>query len=221
MAVRLVLLDVNETLSDMAPVWRAVEEVGGSFGLGRAWFASVLRDGFALAVGGTSAPFADIARDLLAAMLPRDGLDRPRDEAVAHVMETIKDLAPHRDVAPGVRALAGSGRTLATLSNGSAGIAEDLLAGAGLRELVAHVLSADDAGVWKPARAAYAHALDVCGVEADEAVLVAVHPWDVDGASRAGLRTAWLNRDGGSWPSHFRPPDHEVAELADLAGQLA
>jgi len=51
-------------------------------------------------------------------------------------------------------------------------------------------------------------------------MLVAVHPWDVDGAGRAGLRTAWLNRGGTGYPVHFRRPDLEVRSLADLAGAL-
>ena len=35
----------------------------------------------------------------------------------------------------------------------------------------------------------------------EEMVLVAVHPWDVDGARRAGLQTAWVNRSGGAFPA--------------------
>ncbi len=33
-----------------------------------------------------------------------------------------------------------------------------------------------------------------------DAMLVAVHPWDIDGAARAGLATAWINRNGGVYP---------------------
>lgn len=56
---------------------------------------------------------------------------------------------------------------------------------------------------------------------ATEAMLVAVHPWDVDGAGRAGLRTAWLNRSGGEFPAHLRPPELTVSGLPALAGALA
>ena len=68
-----------------------------------------------------------------------------------------------------------------------------------------------------PRAAAYAYAAARCGVEARELMLVAVHPWDVDGAGRAGLRTAWVNRSGTSYPAHFRRPDLEVRSLVDLA----
>lgn len=51
-------------------------------------------------------------------------------------------------------------------------------------------------------------------------MLVAVHPWDIDGASRAGLATAWINRDQGRYPSYYAAPALEVRSLAELAEQL-
>ena len=50
--------------------------------------------------------------------------------------------------------------------------------------------------------------------------MVAVHPWDLHGASRAGLRTAWVDRTGSPYPSHLPPPDLHVRSLVDLAEQL-
>ncbi|KRF04032.1 hypothetical protein ASH00_15380 [Arthrobacter sp. Soil782] len=62
----------------------------------------------------------------------------------------------------------------------------------------------------------------VPGVEAlsYQAELVAVHPWDIHGAHRAGLRTAWINRTGTSYPEYFATPDLEVGSLLDLAGAI-
>ena len=50
-----------------------------------------------------------------------------------------------------------------------------------------------------------------------DATLVAVHPWDIDGAARAGLRTAWINRTGALYPAHLTAPDRTVATVAELA----
>jgi hypothetical protein len=47
----LLVFDVNETLSNMAPLSARFEEVGASGQLAGIWFAGLLRDGFALAVG--------------------------------------------------------------------------------------------------------------------------------------------------------------------------
>ena len=45
---------------------------------------------------------------------------------------------------------------------------------------------------------------------------MAVHPWDIDGAARAGLRTAYVDRTGADYPSHLTPPDGTVASIAEL-----
>ena len=217
----LVVFDVNETLSDMAPLRQRFVDLGAPAELATAWFAGVLRDGFALAVGGVSRPFADIAGEGLRALLHGRDLDRPVGEAVDHVMEGFGTLGVHPDVPDGVRGLADHGLRLVTLTNGSTATSERLLGSAGLLDHFERLMSVEQAGVWKPARAAYVHALDVCGVEADRAVLVAVHPWDVDGAQRAGLRGAWLNRQAAPYPAHFRAPDLEVSDLAARARRLA
>ena len=52
-------------------------------------------------------------------------------------------------------------------------------------------------------------------------MLVAIHPWDIDGAARAGMATAWLNRGGRDYPTHFTQPDHTITALAELAGGVA
>jgi 2-haloacid dehalogenase len=135
-------------------------------------------------------------------------------------MAGFGSLEVHGDVPEGIRRLAELGLRLVTLSNGSASVARGLLDRAGLVDHVELLLSVEDAGVWKPAPAAYHHAVQRCGVEPAEAMLVAVHPWDTDGARRAGLGSAWVNRDGGRFPGHFGSPDLEVASLVALAERL-
>ena len=216
----LVLFDVNETLSDMAPLAGRFEEVGAPAGLATTWFADLLRDGFARTVSGASESFAALGAEALRVRLQGQPLDRPLDAAVDHVMQGFSALGVHPDVPEGIRALSDLGIRLVTLSNGSATVADTLLQGAGLRDRFERLLSVEDAGVWKPAGGAYAYALAECGVEPVDALLVAVHPWDTDGAKRAGLAAGWVNRSGARYPAYFTAPDLEVASLTGLAHAL-
>lgn len=216
----LLAFDVNETLSDMAPMAGRFKDVGAPGHLAKTWFAGLLRDGFALTVSAVSEPFARIAQESLRTSLGALPLDRDIDDAVAHVMAGFAELAVHPDVPEGLRRLREQDIRLVTLSNGAAAVAQRLLEQAGVRELVEQVLSVEDAGAWKPAAAAYSYALDRCGVSADDAMLVAVHPWDTDGAARAGLRTAWVDRAGSSYPAYFTAPTVRATSLVDLAHQL-
>jgi 2-haloacid dehalogenase len=99
-------------------------------------------------------------------------------------------------------------------------VVDSLLTRAGVRDLVGQVLTVEDAGVWKPARAAYDVALVATGVEAREAAMVAVHPWDLHGAKAAGMRTIWVNRTGREYPSFFAAPDLEVRSFEQLAADM-
>ncbi len=213
----LIVFDVNETLSDLAPLSQRFRAVGAPEHLAALWFTSVLRDGFALAAAGTSESFADIAAALLRVQLPEAELNRSLPDAVAYVMDGFGELSVHPDVVEAVRALADAGIRLVTMSNGATAVAERLLTAAGIVGSFERLLSVEDAGVWKPARQAYHYAIERCEVGAQDAMLVAVHPWDIDGARRAGLRTAWINRAGTSYPAHLLPAEVVASSLVSLA----
>ena len=216
----LLIFDVNETLSDMSPMAGRFEDIGAPGHLAKLWFAELLRDGFALTSSGDSEAFATLGAEALRVRLHGQPLDRPLEAAVGHVMGGFSDLSVHPDVVDGIRALGDLGVRLVTLSNGAAGVADRLLQTAGVRDRFERLLTVEDAGVWKPASRAYGYALRECGTEPMDAMLVAVHPWDIDGARRAGLATAWIDRAGGRYPTYFAAPDIEASSLVELAVAL-
>ncbi len=215
-----VVFDVNETLSDLSPMADRFADLGVPGAMAGPWFAMVLRDGFALTAAGASERFAVVAEGVLRTLLAPEQLDRGLDDAVAHVLSGFTALPVHPDVPDGVRALREQGLRLVTLSNGAAAVAEQLLTRAGVRDDFERLLSVEDAGVWKPDPASYAYAARTCGVDVAELMLVAVHPWDIDGARRAGLSATWVSRSGADYPRHFHPPTHTVRGLPELAALL-
>lgn len=217
----LIVFDVNETLSDMSPMAERFTDLGAPAHLAKGWFAGVLRDGFSLTAVGVNDAFATIAAEGARVALNGVSLDRGIEYAVRHVMEGFTRLPLHPDVPDGIRALADAGFRLVTLSNGSASVAEALLGQTGLAEHFEALLSVEDAPLWKPSATAYHHALTRCEVDPGDAMLVAVHPWDIDGAARAGLATAWINQDVGHYPGYFEAPDLSLGSLTELAAELA
>jgi 2-haloacid dehalogenase len=215
------VLDVNETLSDLAPLARRFEEVGAPGDLLRTWFAATLRDGIALAASGRYADFRDVARAALRSLLARvGGLGPSLDEAAEHVLAGMATLSLHPDVEPGLRRMRDAGLRIATLTNGDAAATEALLERAGVIDLVERNLDVSAVGRWKPAPEPYAHTCRTLGVAPDTAVLIAVHPWDVHGAMCAGLRGAWLDRHGHPYPGVFLTPDASAPGLPTLVDRL-
>jgi 2-haloacid dehalogenase len=215
------LLDVNETLSDLAPLGERFERVGAPTHLLPTWFASTLRDGIAVTAAGDYAEFQRVADAVLRGLLAGEpGLSAPPEEAAEHILAGFNALPVHPDVPPGIRALHDAGVRIATLTNGAAGIATGLLERAGLDSMVERNLTVGEVRRWKPAPEPYQHACRVLDVAESEAILIAAHPWDVHGAKRAGLRGGWVNRDGRPYPDVFERPDATGRDFAELARGL-
>ncbi|WP_079122714.1 haloacid dehalogenase type II [Streptomyces abyssalis] len=221
--LKAVVFDVNETLSDMTPLRGRFEDVGAPAGLMPTWFAGVLRDGFALAAAGAYADFADIASDGLRTLLTAlDGRSTAEaDEAARHILAGMDELPVHPDVPGGVHALRRAGFRLVTMTNGSPELTHGLLVRAGVRDRFDALLGVSGPRCWKPAPEAYRYAVRRAGVRPGEALLVAVHPWDVDGAQRAGLAGAWLRRGTEPYPETMSRPKWTAENLEELAESLA
>ena len=106
--------------------------------------------------------------------------------------------------------------TVVAVTNGNAN-----LEAIGIRHLFHGVVTAIEAGAAKPSRRIFDLAIERTGVATDRILHVGDHPeTDVHGAREAGLRTAWINRNGGKWPGHMPPPDATISDLAELAELL-
>lgn len=202
-----IVFDVNETLSDMSPMAECFAETGAPPALAKLWFATLLRDGFALSAAGDNRAFAEIGAEALRGLLTGAKLNRDLDRAVEHITAGLASLGLHPDVPDGVRALRKAGYRLITLTNGSVTVAERLFEPAGIRGEFEALLSVENAPSWKPAPASYGYAAQVSGADSSQMLLVAVHPWDIHGAAKAGLKTAWINRAGTPYPAYFTPAD--------------
>ncbi|HZX07143.1 haloacid dehalogenase type II [Kribbella sp.] len=217
--IDVLVLDVNETLTDMEPLRDGFEAAGlPRHGLDE-WFTAILRDGFALTAVGAYAAFRDLAADLLAAQLVAAGLE-PDPETIGNVLSGFTRLPLHPDVAPGLQRIHDSGVRIVTLTNGAAAMSENVFRNGGILPLLEHRLDVSVPQRWKPHPDAYRYAAEVCGVPVDRMALAAVHPWDIDGARRAGLQGYYIDRRKTPYPQVFRSPDRTVADFEALAETL-
>lgn len=209
--VSAVLLDVNETLLDLSGLQAAFTDIGVSPKDLPLWFARTQREGFGLAASGDWRTFRDIGIAMLAQMAP-DASYRQR----AEVLDAMGACSLHLDVPAGFNLLQERGFTVATLTVGDSAVVASVFAAAGI-EGVLH-LSCDAVQCWKPAQRAYHYAID--SLQTPKATMISAHQWDLHGAARAGLHTAWLNRTGSESVDLYAKPDVEAAGLVTLVGML-
>jgi|1186.fasta_scaffold392499_1 2-haloacid dehalogenase len=218
--IDVLVLDVNETLTDLEPLRDGFEAAGLPRHSLDAWFAATLRDGFALTAAGAYAEFGKIGADVLAAQLTSAGIE-PTEETIASVLSGFTRLSLHPDVEPGLRRIHEAGVRLITLANGSAAMSEKVFTDGGILPLLEHRLDVGAPQRWKPHPDAYRYAAEVAGVPVERMGLAAAHPWDVDGARRAGLQGYYIDRRRTPYPKSFLAPDLTGPDFPGLADQLA
>jgi len=193
MAIRAVAFDVNETLFSLGPVAAQLPEGGLPL-----VFARVLRDGFALALTG-DVPAMGALFAAHASAIGGDG---------GSALAAFRELDPYPDVRPALERLRDAGLAVATLDR------------AGLADLVALRLAAQDGGRWKPAPEPYRYAAEQLGVRLPELALVAVHSWDVHGATRAGAVAGYCTRLEGGLVDGFAEPAVTGDDLVEVVEGL-
>jgi 2-haloacid dehalogenase len=166
------------------------------------------------------ANFDELHLVTLDALLSERGLDASPDVR-RRLVAAWHDLDPWPDVREGLEQLRG-GHVVATLSNGHVAMLVDLARHGDLR--FDCVLSAELAGVYKPDANVYLTAARLLALDPGELMLVAAHPWDLQGARGAGLRTALIRRPleyGPDSPRREDPDaDYVVGDLPELASEL-
>jgi 2-haloacid dehalogenase len=226
MDVRALVFDVFGTLVDwrsgIAQAFRASGVPGDPEELADDWrarYRPILAE-----VNEGARPWGDFDELHLAtldALLAERGADAPA-EARRRLVDAWHRLDPWPDVRAGLEALRRRHVT-ATLSNGHIALLVDLARHGDLR--FDCLLSTELARVYKPDPEVYRTAARLLGVQPHELMLAAAHPYDLDGARAAGLRTAFVDRPleygPGSPERADADADESVGDLHELARRLA
>lgn len=134
------------------------------------------------------------------------------EDARQRLVRAWHQLPAWPDAADGLERLR-SRYVVAALSNGGFALLTHLAKAAGLR--FDCIISAELARHYKPDLEVYETAASLLDVSADQMLMVAAHRWDLEGAARAGLRTAFVHRPLEKGPS--ARADHPSDVSADLS----
>lgn len=211
-----VAFDVLETLLNLDPLRARLEEIGQPAQLLQPWFMRFQRDSMALTLSGDFGTFESVARQALRT----DTEHTATEEDIDYVLEGFGQLPAHPDAEPALRLLSEAGVRIGCLTVGSAENTTRFLEQAGLARHVDQVITAEQAGIWKPAPSIYRVAAHQLGTSPGNMALVAVHAWDCHGAKRAGCLAGWCERLEGRYGDVFTAPDVSGPDLVQVAERL-
>lgn len=175
MRYRAIGFDLLTALLDTWTLWKAV---AGEPGLGMRWHAASQ----AMLRGRAYRPFEDIVRDSAAEVGIAAG-------SADEMLRRWGEFEPWPDVRAVLARLEGTTRFIVT--NCSRELGARAAKRAGSFDLV---MTAEEAGAYKPDPRPYRAALAALGIEPSQVLFVAGSAHDVGGATRVGMDVYWANR---------------------------
>jgi 2-haloalkanoic acid dehalogenase type II len=174
-----------DLLTALLDTWTLWSDVAGGRALGMRWHATSQE----LLRGKRYRPFEDIVRESAREV----GVDA---KLVGELLRRWGEFEPWPDVPPVLEQLDGTRRFIVT--NCSRKLGHLAAFRAGRFELV---VTAEEAGAYKPDPLPYRMALDRLGLDPAEVLFVAGSAHDVGGAARVGMDVYWANRGGAAAPT--------------------
>ena len=218
---KVIFLDVNETLLDLAPLKVSVTKaLDGREGMVGLWFSMMLHHSLVDTLTGKYHDFPEIGVATLQMLAESNGIELSKKEAESAIIPVIQNLPPHPDVIAGLKSLKAQGFLLVSLTNSSNAGVKEQFKNAGLLEIVDRRLTVEGIHKFKPDLGVYRWALEQVDVEAGDAMMVAAHGWDIAGAGAAGLQTVFIARPGMALYPLAEKPDHVVKDIKELSERL-
>lgn len=214
--VKACVFDAYGTLFDFASAAAGAKDVlGDSVGqVTTLWRDKQLQYTWLRGMQGLHADFWQVTGDALDWTLDTLGLGDP--VLRERLMRLYLELETFPEVPNVLGVLKAKGYRTAILSNGSPSMLASLVDNSRLGNLLDHVISVEEVGVFKPARAVYQRCVDVVGVPAAEIAFMSSNAWDAWAASAFGMRVFWCNRYAQRPERMPGKPDAMMRTLAEL-----
>ena len=216
---KIILFDVNETLLDLSVLKPQFERVFGDSAVMSQWFAVLLHTSVVVTVTDAYQTFGALAGAALDVVSGRLGVELAEDDR-GSILDTIRELLPHPDVASSLERLREAGFRMATLTNSAPAVVEAQISNAGLSEYFEQQISVDEVQAFKPSPEPYRLGASKLGAELGDLRLVAAHDWDVHGALRAGCHGAFIARGGRTMHPLYDTPDIVGPDLISVTDQI-
>ncbi len=194
---KLIVFDVNETLLNMEPVKKAINQFFKSDSAFQIWFSTLLQYAMVESINPKEQyhDFGKIAKASLI-MLSEKFEIHLKDAEANDLLSLVSKLPAHKEVKDALKALKEKGYKLVALTNGTSEVLKKQMSFAGLEQYFEALYSVQSVKSFKPQKITYDYVLKQQSVKAEEVIMVAAHSWDIHGANAAGLQTAFISRPG-------------------------
>lgn len=216
--IRGIVFDLYGTLFDVHSVAAPCDSYHPGRGreISAVWRQKQLEYTWLRSLMGAYVDFEQVTHDAL--VFASRHLKLPLDVAACDALcgEYLK-IQPFAEVPAALARLQALGLPLAILSNGTVNSIHSVVAAARLEHRFSHLISADNARIFKPHDSVYQLAEQQMLCSRAELLFVSSNAWDASGARHFGYPVCWINRSGNTFDELGQSPDHIVQGLQQLA----
>lgn len=190
------VFDAYGTLFDILSATNRCRDVLGDKtpALGALWRTRQLEYSWLRSLMGAHADFWQVTGESLDYAMASLGIENP--PLRERLMQLFLNIEAYPDARRVLEALKRASRPAAILSNGTPEMLKAAVGSAGIGALLDHMISIEDAGIYKPHRSVYELATRRLDLPAERICFVSSNGWDAAGAAHFGFQAVWANRGG-------------------------
>ena len=217
--IKAVFFDMNETLLNLSLLKEQFDKHFDDTYALKYWFTNLLHSSCIMGMMGEYRNFGDLAEVALENLFFESN-KQLIDKVKTDILGEFRKLPAYNDVRPALTLLRDKDIRVIAVSNSSSAMIKEQLTNAGIIDLFDSYYSVDDVKKYKPFKDIYQSAANHEGLRTEDIVMVATHDWDLFGAKKAGLTTAYIKRKEVIYHPFYLQADFEDSDLSDLMIQL-
>ncbi|WP_434036168.1 haloacid dehalogenase type II [Formosa sp. 4Alg 33] len=214
-----VFFDMNETLLNLSVLKTEFDKHFDDVFVLKYWFTKLLHSSTVMGTMDTYKNFGELA-DVALENLFFETNTHLSSEVKTEILGAFKKLPAYNDVIPAVKKLREHNIRVIAVSNSSLEMIKEQLTNAGIIEYFDSYYSVDDVKKYKPFKDIYISVAEKEGLQLKDIVMVATHDWDLFGAKKVGLSTAYIKRKKEIYHPFYLQADLKSDDLNDLMEQI-
>ncbi|MFA6831009.1 MAG: haloacid dehalogenase type II [Bacteroidaceae bacterium] len=214
-----VFFDMNETLLNLSVLQKSFDNYFDDKHVLKYWFTKLLHTSTVVGAMGEYKNFAKLSEVVLESLFYENGIQftpKIKDE----ILGSFRNLPPYNDVVEALKLLQKNKIRTIAVSNSSLEMIKEQLSNTGIINLFDSYYSVDTVEQYKPFRDIYLYVAKEEKIGLEEIVMVATHDWDLYGAKKVGLTTAYIERKKVIYNPYYLQPDISDSNIVELTKKI-
>lgn len=206
---------MNETLLNLSVLQQEFDKHFSDRYTLKYWFAKLLHSSTVMGITEEYRNFGELAQVALENLFYENNI--PLSEEVKDdILGAFRKLPAYDDVKPSLMMLQEKGIKTIAVSNSSLEMIKQQLSNADIIHLFDAYYSVDAVNTYKPFPNIYEYVVKKESLKPNNTLMVATHDWDLFGAKKVGLKTAYIERKRELYNPFYAKADYHNSDLIQL-----